>query len=241
MAPAPANELVRLDSTDVRFSVRTLLIATVPVALIAIVARQFVLRLAPDQQARVAVAWAGWLTLVVAWTLFNAQRRIRVEKLAGRTIMRLSIYGMNPLWRVVSRYLLCGYLALSVPVMLLMIADRAAQVGSVAAALLAAVYPDAIFWAWLMAFSIALWWWGRDIRLSAAGVLWDKRFIRWSEVHERWDPDRDALTLHGPDQHGVELVCDVVISEKQRGEVEALLREKRQTTLTTAIGQPAAS
>ncbi len=100
-----------LESTDVRFSMRTLLVVTVPVALIAAVAGSLVRGLEHDQQARVAVAWVGWSMLVVVWILLAANRRIRSEKLAGRTIMRLPIYGMNPLWRVINRYLLCGILA----------------------------------------------------------------------------------------------------------------------------------
>ena len=81
----------------------------------------------------------------------------------------------------------------------------------------------------VVAQSVVIWWWGRDIRLSEAGLLWDRRLIRWPDVHEQWDPDRDALTLYGLDQRGVELRCDAVVPEKQRTAVESLLREKLQT------------
>jgi hypothetical protein len=226
MTNAPVKNLARPESTDVRFSIRTLLFVTMPVSLTALVAGQYFRRLNRDQQARVAIAWIAWLSLVVAWILFTAIKRIRVEKRAGPAIIRLPIYGMNPVWRVVNRYLLLGYLYFSGPAILGMIADRAAYSASVTGAFLTAIFPDAIFWAWLMALSVGLWWWGRDVRLCNIGVLWDMRFIRWSEIREQWDPDHDALTLSGLDQRGVKFSCDVVVSVAQRAAVAALLREK---------------
>jgi hypothetical protein len=105
------------------------------------------------------------------------------------------------------------------------------------AALLTALFPDAVFTAWLTAICISLWWWGSDIRLCDAGVLWDKRFVRWCDAREKWDPDRDSLTLYGADQNGAELRCDAVVPDGQRITVEALLSEKRQTERAAVIEQ----
>ncbi len=235
MSNAPANKFARLEPTHVRFSVRTLLIVTVPVALIAFSAGRIIRVYDQDQQARIVAAWIGWFALVAVWMLAAVIRRIRVEKSAGRTITRLSIYGVNPYWRLANRCLVSGYLVFSGMAFLSLIAASAADAASLGGALLRAIYPSAIGMAWLTAMSIAVWWWGRDVRLTDAGVLWDKRMIRWSEIHERWDPDRDAVTLSGPDQYGIELKCDVVVPEKQRIEIEALLTEKSQTAPTRAI------
>ena len=78
----------------------------------------------------------------------------------------------------------------------------------------------------MMAHSVAVWWWSRDIRLAEAGVLWDRRLMRWSNVRERWDPDRDVLRLQGLDQRNLELSCDVVVPDEEREKVAALLAEK---------------
>jgi hypothetical protein len=63
-----------LRSTDVSFGVRTMLIVTVPVALIASMAGAFLRSLAPDERARVAVAWSMWLALLVACIAIAAVR-----------------------------------------------------------------------------------------------------------------------------------------------------------------------
>ena len=65
-----------LRSTDVSFGVRTLLLVTVPVALIASVAGGFLRSIAPDERPRVAVAWTMWLAILVAWIAVAAGRRI---------------------------------------------------------------------------------------------------------------------------------------------------------------------
>jgi hypothetical protein len=83
-----------------------------------------------------------------------------------------------------------------------------------------------MFLAAATAYSVTLWWWGRDIRLCEEGVLWDRRIIAWPEVHERWDPDRDTLTLSGNDQCKRRLVCAVLVPDQRRDAVLALLQQK---------------
>jgi hypothetical protein len=214
------------DSTEVRFSIQSLLLITVPVAVVATVAGQGIRKLEPVQQGQAVIAWGGWLLLVIGWLTLIASKRVHVEKLAGRTIMRLPIYGMNPIWRVISRYMFSAYLILIVPQTLIVIAERAARAGSLPSALLTAVYPDSVFLAWLAASCIVLWWWPQNIRLCENGLLWDRRFIRWADARERWDPDYDAVTVYGPNQDGGEVRFDMIVPERQRGAVEAFLEEK---------------
>ena len=215
-----------LRSTDVSFGVRAMLFVTVPVALIASVAGWFLRSIAPDERARVAAAWTMWLALLVAWIAVAAGRRLRFEKRAGRTIMRLPIYGGNPDWRLFNRWVLSGTLVLFGFLGLFWSAANAMQTQTIGGTVWAVFNFGSLTLAGLAAYSVTLWWWGRDIRLCEAGVLWDRRIIPWSEVHERWDPDRDTLTLSGLDQHRRRLVCAVLVPEQRREAVLALLQEK---------------
>jgi hypothetical protein len=215
-----------LRSTDVSFGVRTMLLVTVPVAMIASVAGWFMRSIPPEERARVAVAWTMWLAILVAWIAVAAGRRIRFEKRAGRAIMRLPIYGGNPDWRLFNRWVLSGALVLFGFLGLFWSAAIAMQAQTIVGTVWAVLNFGSLTLAGLAAYSVTLWWWGRDIRLCEAGVLWDRRIIPWSEVHERWDPDRDTLTLSGLDLHQVRLVCAVLVPEQRREAVLALLQEK---------------
>jgi hypothetical protein len=206
------------------------------VAIVAASTGQCIRRLEATQRTYAAAAWVGWLLMVAAWVALLGRKRYLAEQLAGRTILRLPVYGMNPYWRIISRYLFSGYLLAIGPVMLVAMTTRAAGCDSTPAALATAFYPDAVFMAWLTAVCITLWWWKSDIRLCEAGVLWDKRFIRWYAAHEKWDPDRDAVTIYGVDQNGVDLRCDAVVRDEQRAAVEELLKYTLRTTATSTGG-----
>jgi len=221
-----ATTQAKVEPTDVRFSIRSLLLVMVPVAVLAAVAGQYVRRFEPRQQIQAVIAWAGWFLLAIGWLALTARKRLRVEKLAGRTIIRLPIYGMNPIWRVITRYMFSAYLMSIGVFVLIEIADRAAERPSVSAALLTLLYPDSLFTAWLLAICAALWWWPHDIRLCDDGALSHQQVIRWPDAGERWDPDYDAVTVYGPNQNGAPVHFDMIVPERQRGAVEAFLNEK---------------
>src|SRR6476620_4863422 len=87
-----------LHSTDVRFGVRAMLIVMLAVALVASAAGAFLRSIAAEERSRVAVAWTIWLAVLVVCISIAAARRIRFEKRAGRTLMRLEIYGGSADW-----------------------------------------------------------------------------------------------------------------------------------------------
>jgi hypothetical protein len=234
MSKTTDRDVEREKLTDVRFSTRTLLFLMVLVAIVAATAGQCIRNLDSSQRTYAAAAWAGWSVILFAWVVLMGRKRYLAERSAGPTILRLPVYGMNPYWRIISRWLFSGYLLAIGPLMLITMAARSTTSGSMPAALLTALYPDAIFLAWLTAVCITLWWWKSDIRLCDAGVLWDKRFIRWSDTHESWDPDRDAITLRGADQIGAELRCEAIVSDEERPVVDELLKNKLRATATAA-------
>ena len=131
MSNASADSAAPPYSTDVRFNSRTLLLVTIPIAVVAAVIGPVFRMLAPDEQLRVGVAWTGWLAIVSACIFFVASSRIRIEKLAGRTIIRLPIYGVNPHWRRLNVCLLSGVLALFGLMSLYVVAEQAIAAESI--------------------------------------------------------------------------------------------------------------
>jgi hypothetical protein len=205
---------------------RTLLLLTIPYTLAAAFAGRQLRGLDDAQQSRVILAWASWFALVAGWLLLAAARQVFIEKSMGRIIVRLPIYGMNARWRLINRCLLCGIILPCAMAELFMIAFDAAGARSTGAAFLAAAKPVQLMGSAIITLCVTIWWRGDDICLADAGVRWDKRFIRWPDVQECWDPDRDAVTLTGPDQHGFNLKCEAIVSAQHRAGVEAFLAEK---------------
>ena len=208
MATVLPQSNARSESTDVRYSTRALLTVMALSALVAAVAGPYVRGLTPDERIRAFAACGVWTAMVAAWIFVAARRRLSVEKLAGKVIMRLPIYGTNYRWRRINLWLLslgitaCGLIGMFV------VAGQAILATSIRGALVSAFNVGSLVLAGVSAQSIAVWWWGQEARLSEAGVLWDRRLLRWSQVNPSWDSEREILTFIGPDQNGINLEFD---------------------------------
>src|SRR5688572_2813405 len=114
------HTIARPASTDVRLSTRALLGCISLLALVAAIAGPYVRGLTPDERIRVFTACGAWIALFAAWIFVAARRRLSVEKLAGKAILRLPIYGINYRWRRINVGLLsmvfaaCGILSMYV-------------------------------------------------------------------------------------------------------------------------------
>jgi hypothetical protein len=71
-----------------------------------------------------------------------------------------------------------------------------------------------------------LWWWGQEARLSELGVLWDRRLVRWNNLNQWWDSEREILTFFGPDQHGEDMRFEVVVPEQLRDAVMSIVQDR---------------
>src|SRR5258708_31527583 len=120
---------------------------------------------APDEQGGVGVGWTMWLGLLVGWIAVAAGRRVRFEKRAGRTIMRLPIYGGNPDWRLFNRWVLSGTLVLFGFLGLFWSATIAMQAQTIVGTVWAVLNFGSLTLAGFAASSLTLWGGGRDIRL----------------------------------------------------------------------------
>jgi hypothetical protein len=226
MSMGLTENVLHRESTDVRFSTRTLLLVTTALALCAALVGLYVRGLQPEDQIRAIVACGVWLTMVAAWILLAARRRFRIEKLAGKALLRLPIYGVADHWRRVRLYILSTVLALWGLVCMYVVAAQAAHTTTIGQAIICAFHLPHLVMAALAAQSVAVWWWSDHARFSEAGILWDQRLIRWMHARCSWDSEQEILTLSGHDQHDAELRCEVGVSLALHETVEDVLRER---------------
>ena len=80
------------EPTDARLSMRAVLIVMAVVAGVAALAGPIVRRLDSTSQVRLLLVWSIWLAAAMLWIGYLVYRRARVEKLAGRTLLRLPMF-----------------------------------------------------------------------------------------------------------------------------------------------------
>jgi hypothetical protein len=79
-------------STEAQFTIRAMLIAMSILAIVAALVGPLVRRLQPDAQFRLLVAWGIWLAVCVGWNGYRAKRRWDAERLAGESLLRLTMF-----------------------------------------------------------------------------------------------------------------------------------------------------
>jgi hypothetical protein len=162
--------------------------------------------------------------MVALWILVAARRRLAVERLAGKVLLRLPIYGTNYRWRRVNVSLLSSFLAALGLVSMYFVAWLAIHETSIISLVLSFVIFS-LLPAEIAAQSVTAWWWGHEARLSEIGVRWDRRLFNWSNLNHCWDSEREILTFSGPDQHGENLRFDVIVPEQLHDAVRSIVED----------------
>lgn len=228
---APETSADRLPPTDVRFSVRALLILMLCVAIVAAVFG-FVLRSLPLAARAPAVGSLVVVGLVlIACAAYAARERRSVERLAGtpRFTFTPHSYLFPGAPRIAAR--LAGAIAMLYGVGYLLgigalawESNRLPAIGTILSHLAYSVMA--------ISFGIGALWWNRDVRLSDDGVLLSNQLIPWSD-HQRhyWDAcRRDAMVLEWQ-KHGRTAFC---VPTEDRDAVAAYVNER----ITTAKAPP---
>jgi hypothetical protein len=223
MATELPQTIVRPESTDVRFTTRALLVVMALLALVAAAAGPLVRALAPDERIRFLAACGVWTAMVAMWIFVAARRRLAVEKLAGKALLRLPIYGTSYRWRRVNAFLLSMLIAGFGLGSMLGVAAQSVVATTIGGGLASALYSLVL--SAVTAHSVTLWWWGHEARLSEIGVRWDRRLFNWSNLNHCWDSEREILTFSGPDQHGENLRFDVIVPEQLHDAVRSIVED----------------
>jgi hypothetical protein len=217
------------EPTDVRFSMRALLIVTAVVAVLAAVMGPFVRQLPPDAQVRLLGVWGGWLLAVIILTGFQARQRYRAERLAGRTLLRMKLREEQ----TVSYERLQGsrsvfWTIVGVLVMLFFASQAAISLagGVVPTVMIIGTLGTLSIWSTIRA--VMLLWWRNTIRFCEAGLQWDRHLMLWEYVLERrWDEsDAKVLIVQGIDQRNLDSILKIAVPADERAAVESLLESK---------------
>jgi hypothetical protein len=215
--------------SDVRFSIRTLLLTMVGVAIVAAIVGHNFRRLDSSDRASVARFWGVCTGIVILWVGWSAWTRIRLERAAGQLHYALLPAGtwfrtVRP-WRTVAGGLLCillgtYYLAIF-------------SWGAPAQTALGGAVFLGVFVAFLMVMGIKTIWWNRTMQIRENGLLRGLRLLRWSHVtRHRWDSlgkfkllegDVHCLIIEGVDHRHKDLHFRVSVPTADRPAIEAIL------------------
>jgi hypothetical protein len=179
-----------LNETEVRFSLRSLLIMTAGVAAATAAIAAFVRRFPPAARLRLAAYWGVSATVLVALVVYHARKRHLAELKAGHVHFRLSQHSYffphapaaaRALFGVFS--LLAGLLAGMVSSII--VADSGAWF----------ILDWTVFGLMFAATGVTAMWW-RQVRLAENGIVVRSEFVRWENCRWYWDPcDPDVLVL----------------------------------------------
>lgn len=219
------------EPTDVRFSIRGILIATVPVAILATIVGAIFRRMNALEQTRMAVLGMGWLLAVAAWVGYQARRRYLLERVAGHKLFELAtlsklfprVHWHAAIWRGFGRAAM-GLLFLSVCIAPLVVLPS--RQGS----------TPGYFWLIYLVASVVLAaqgivtiWWRDSMQLRTNGALQGAQFIDWDQVVRiSWSDDkRPILTIEGIEHRGSDAIFQAVATgPEQKSAVDRLLQEK---------------
>jgi hypothetical protein len=223
-----------VQSTDVRFSLRSLLILMSVVALLSAAIGPYFRGMDPSKQVRVASLW-GVCFLFAATQLGRlARRRYLLEKAAGNKLVELRPGG---------RYLQRAQPWLVYPAGGLLIAFGLlwqfldSQLISLPSNNFATLqnwyrYLFLLFlYGWLsgtfIARGVATIWWNRTIQLREHGVLHGVRLLRWNHITDcRWSRWTSNLSIEGVDQRHNDARLDILLPANHVEAVAAILADK---------------
>lgn len=230
MAPIMPDELpsskAASEPSDVRFSVRGLLIVMVPVAIASALLGPYFRNIPPEERGRIAMLWGLGLVVALAQLVRFARSRFQIEKVAGgkffalprRDKFFLSVGGPGVT-------LVGGFVIIALGLLYLVLRGH----GSVPARRSSGMFYELVFPALicgtLIARGIMLIWWQRMVQLRANGLLNGLQFLPWSHVTGH-RVERQNWIVEGVDHRQVDTQFMFGVPADQAASVAALLTEK---------------
>jgi hypothetical protein len=213
----------QFEPSDARFSMRGILAAMAAAAILAAVAGAFLRRHPPEIQSKLLFHWAIWLVATLLTFAFQAARRVRSEKQAGPTLLRLSIR------RVSSGHVVAWFVA---TVLLLLMTSWMVVFATPGPTFLdlALSYGMPIFYSIMAtAYLLRLLLWNNHVRFCEFGVLWDQQFAPWDHLTDQKisEGDEPKLELSGVDINGNEFSATVPLEARNRAAALEILQSKR--------------
>jgi hypothetical protein len=206
------------EPSDVRFSMRALLLMMVGVAVAAAALGPHFRGLKPEDRGPVAALWVGTGLVVLALVTRHARTRYQLEKDAGSKILALEPRGRwishHRLWVTV----LNGCVIIAFGLFQMLRIPSPDQT----------IFPMLIrggIGALCITLGIVFIWWNQKVQLRANGALYGLRFLQWNHITaHRWQ--ELALMLEGVDQLHRDAQFHMNVSLADRPMVAELLRSK---------------
>jgi hypothetical protein len=239
MASEPSDSAATPGS-DVRFNIRTLLLAMVGVAIVAGIMGPLFRRLEGPRRVAVVQSWGVCAVIVLLWLGWSAWVRFRLERAAGPTLYELMPAGawfrkVRPwrtiaggmLWIALGSYYLVVYSAFGI------------ATGNIFGSIL-----FGSFVAFLLVTGLRVMWWNRTVQLRENGLLRGLRLLRWSHMtRHQWDLARiyqeseegTNLFVEGVDQRHKDLYLAINVPMEKRAAIESLLMRKQPARIVTTV------
>ncbi len=230
MSDGQAKPLTLAETTEARFSMRSLFVAMAVVALLSAILGPLVRGLEPDEQTRLLATWAIWLTATLSWIGFQARRRFQAERLAGATLLRLPMFDEKVGSAVPARWWFNVLAGACLSVWMLFIVSHSVLKWSANPNLLYIGLWGALGM-WFVTKIATSAWWRNNIRFCEGGVLWDTHVVKWDYIiQHRWNESSNkVLELKGIDQRNREVAWKIPIPGDRREEIQSLFSAKMPT------------
>jgi hypothetical protein len=234
MPDQPSGSPAEAETTDVRFSLRSLLIVTIVVAVTAALLGPYLRNQSPDVRTPIGVLWATCLTMAAAALGYQAHLRYRLEHAAGKRLSSLPLHGKKVGRAGSSFAFVVGGLLIACGLLYLLTARYMfrppANAPSAVPYLMLSVPLRAGLCAMFIAHGISTIWWGRSVQLRERGVLRGLRLLRWDHVTNcHWSRWSNALYLEGVDQRHRDYQVGISIPNRDLETVGAILAENLPT------------
>jgi hypothetical protein len=212
-----------LNETEVRFSIRSLLIVMAGIAAATTAIAAFIRRFPADARLRLAAYWSVAAAVLLGLVIYQARRRYVAESKAGQVrflLHRHSYFFPRAPWLATGLF---GAFSL-------LLALFAGAISTIGLADTRGWFNlDATIFAWIFAATgIAAMWW-RRVRLAEHGVVVRNEFVRWDECRWYWDAcNKDVLVIDASKRPGLGSVALKIPAGKREGVVALLGAKSRQ-------------
>jgi hypothetical protein len=223
--PAAASE-----PTDVRFSIRALLVATIAVAVVAAALGPYFRGIPAGQRMQVAALWGLCLVATLLQVGRFSWKRYRLEIAAGRRIVSAPWGGTSTGHAgSLGIYLGAGF-AVGVGILnQLLVHQRMAATSTRFGQLFDFAFAPIISGT-CIAFGIGLVWWQRTAQFREHGLLYGLRYIPWTHV-THWKFANRLLMVEGVDPRHIDFQLIMRVPADQVDSVEAVFSAKLPTRL----------
>jgi hypothetical protein len=214
------------EPTDVRFSLKSLLILTVPLAIVCAVGGLIVRRLSSEVQTQVLSCGAAWLVVVVVWLGYYARTRYKIDRIAGVTLMILPPISWTGDATSESRRIIGSCFLMGMGVLVTIgVFPLLLRTGDVHE-MWATVMITAVIGASITATGATQIWWRKSIHFRQHGIVQGIQFFRWDHIlNLAWDALDPGLTIQAINQRGMDGSVKAAVSADDRDRVQNILDE----------------